>query len=557
MLRRLVPALLALSCAFAPAAHAQCNFLTLVSGVPQSSAADPAHARFAPVAGAFTVVGARSGASTNHAYAVYSGSAASPTCVSGLLATSATASGGVEVLVGDYRPGHNTIGARFSQALRGSGNGDLTFEWEAAALELVAGAPPDTVWPAPLVLDAYQAFLEEGNTYTINFAKTGAADLKLLVFTNPGAGPYWEARGGPNMLLSLNERTLFTAPQSNDYAMVVVNENGGAGSYELWIELCQAPDTLQSGIAQPAQYPYRLLFASLDPYWQAVGVRSNPGADWNMAVYDTGRGGLEPVCFGGQLASSQRTSGVDFVAGDLSSGPLKPFFARETLAGGSGGARVEWDAGPDEITVGDSTPILRSTDSTDVLEIWDVFLTPGQTYTIDFNPSGGAALRWFLIANPAQGPGGLDWFARDQAVLYGTADGVHTATSEGWHGLVVVNENGGAGSYTLSVASTPAVDASGPGALRNALGAIAPNPVRGRSSIGYTLARAARVRIEVVDVAGRRVARLDGGARPEGPGVLAWDGQGEGGGRLDAGVYFARLFVDDAVIGAARMVLLR
>jgi len=48
-----------------------------------------------------------------------------------------------------------------------------------------------------------------------------------------------------------------------------------------------------------------------------------------------------------------------------------------------------------------------------------------------------------------------------------------------------------------------------------------------------------------------------GGTQPAGPGTLAWDGRAEDGKRLDTGVYFARLFVDDVTIGAARMVLLR
>ena len=111
----------------------------------------------------------------------------------------------------------------------------------------------------------------------------------------------------------------------------------------------------------PESYPDRLLFDVEDPYWQAVGIRSDPGADWNLAVYDTGRGTPEPVCFAGLLGASNRTSGVDFVIGDLVSGPLKPFYAREILAGGAGGGRVEWDAGPDEIAV-NGVPIVRTTD---------------------------------------------------------------------------------------------------------------------------------------------------------------------------------------------------
>ena len=555
-MRRPLLAVLPLLCVFAPGAAAQCNFLTLASGVPQSSGANPAYARFVPVVGGFTVAGTRSAAGSDHAYGVYAASAAFPTCVSNLLAQSATPSG-VDVVIGDYRPGHNALGGRFSQAVRNAGSGDVSFEWEATATELVPGEPPDSSRPAPAVIDAYQAFLEGGNTYTLNLSRAGAAALRLLVFRNPGTPTFWAARGGPNMLLETGERMLFTAPASDDYALVVVNDDGGTGSYDFWVEICQAPDTLASTVPQPEGYPDRLVLDVADPYWQAVGVRSVPGADWNIAVYDTGRGTPEPVCFAGLTGVSNRTSGVDFVVGDLSGGPLKPFYARTTPGPGSvGGGLVEWDAGPDEITLND-VPILRTTDANDVLETWDVLFQPGHSYTIDFNPTGAAALRWFLFENVGQGPGGVAWFGRDQAVASGTADGGYSATSEGWFGLVVVNENGATGGYTLSVTSTPAVDAGPPGASRTTLGVIAPNPMRGRGSIGYTLARPARVRIEVVDVAGRRVARLDGGTQPAGPGALTWDGRADDGIRLDTGVYFARLIVDEAAIGAARMVLLR
>ncbi len=248
------------------------------------------------------------------------------------------------------------------------------------------------------------------------------------------------------------------------------------------------------------------------------------------------------------------------MVGDLSNGPIKPFYVREPHAGGGGGALVEWDAGPDEINVGDTqNPILRSTGPDDVLEVWDAAMSPGNTYTVLFSPSGGAALRWFLFANPDQGPGGARWFARDQAVLSGTGNALFTPTSAGWHGLVVVNENGGVGSYSLAVAGQALVDvpAAGEGSVRTALGAIQPNPMRARATIGWTLARSSRVAIEIIDVAGRALARVDAGTQEAGPGALAWDGRGAAGERLAAGVYFARLVVDGAPIGAARLVLLR
>ena len=89
-MRRILLAALALLGVLVREAPAQCNFLTLATGVPQTSGANPANARFAPVAGRFMAVGTRSAAGTDHTYSVAASSAASPVCVSGLLATSAT-----------------------------------------------------------------------------------------------------------------------------------------------------------------------------------------------------------------------------------------------------------------------------------------------------------------------------------------------------------------------------------------------------------------------------------------------------------------------------------
>ena len=538
----------------APAARAQCNSGALTPGVASTATAATANVNFSLPSGTYVALGARSAAGTNHSLGAYANSAGSPTCVSGVLATSTTAAPAVEVVIGDYRPGHNPAGVRHGQAVRSSGAGNVTFELETAARILTTGAPPDSVYAAPPVLDLFQSFLEGGTTYTLNFAPTGA-DLHLLVFTNPGTASYWGGRG--TLLANITGPTLFTAPSSEDYALAVVNENGAVGSYALWVEICQAPDTLISSVSEPVVYPFRDFFEVDDPYWQAVGVRSAGGADWNMAVYDTGRGSPEPLCYGGLLNESNRASGVDFVVGDLSSGPVKGYYSRETLASGSGAGLVEWDGGPDEIFVDDTTHVVRSTGPTDVLEAWDVFMDPTQQITIRFQPTGAAALRWFLLSNPAQGPGGAVWKNRDQAVLTGTGYGSYTPTSEGWHALVVVNENGLAGGYSITVTSGAAVDAPGapPGPSR--LGAITPNPLRGHARIGYTLAGPAQVRIDVLDVSGRRVARLDGGDRPAGAGTLAWEGRGDGGERLATGVYFARLFVDGRALGAARMVLVR
>jgi hypothetical protein len=87
----------------------------------------------------------------------------------------------------------------------------------------------------------------------------------------------------------------------------------------------------------------------------------------------------------------------------------------------------------------------------------------------------------------------------------------------------------------LSVPGGPAVA----GELR--LGPGLPNPFARDLRIGYTLARAGRVRLEVHDLAGRRLASLADGWRDAGAHEARWDGRDAGGRVLGPGVFLAVL----------------
>jgi hypothetical protein len=72
-----------------------------------------------------------------------------------------------------------------------------------------------------------------------------------------------------------------------------------------------------------------------------------------------------------------------------------------------------------------------------------------------------------------------------------------------------------------------------------------PNPARGRIAIRYALPTAARVALEVYDVAGRRVASLESGPRAAGEHQTAWDA---GAASRGAGIYFLRLQAGSEVL---------
>jgi hypothetical protein len=84
-----------------------------------------------------------------------------------------------------------------------------------------------------------------------------------------------------------------------------------------------------------------------------------------------------------------------------------------------------------------------------------------------------------------------------------------------------------------------------------------PNPVADGTTAHFDLAREAELRLDIHDVAGRRVAALAQG--PFGPGRYRypWDGRSESGARLGSGLYFIRLSIAGAPVRIARLVLVR
>ena len=83
-----------------------------------------------------------------------------------------------------------------------------------------------------------------------------------------------------------------------------------------------------------------------------------------------------------------------------------------------------------------------------------------------------------------------------------------------------------------------------------------PNPARGTTTLGFSLARAGHVHVSVYDVSGRVVRGLIDAEKPSGTGAAIWDGTSDSGARLDPGVYLIRL-VAPGTSTTRRVVLLR
>ncbi|MEO7868284.1 MAG: kelch repeat-containing protein, partial [Candidatus Eisenbacteria bacterium] len=71
--------------------------------------------------------------------------------------------------------------------------------------------------------------------------------------------------------------------------------------------------------------------------------------------------------------------------------------------------------------------------------------------------------------------------------------------------------------------------------------AVGPQPSHGETRISFDLPSAATVRIALIDLAGRNIARVDEAARAAGHHELVWSGAAAGGSHVGPGMYWVRL----------------
>jgi hypothetical protein len=530
-------------------AQSQCTYTSLASGTAVATSAAPQYFSFNQTASFYSAVGVRPAPGEDWNVEVYQSTADAPSCVATLLGSSSRTTG-VDFVIGDFNLTHNALGVRYPVVTQASGSAGGVVEWDNGANSITVNGPTlSRSTGATDVIEVWDVGMTTGLTYTITFRPVGA-DLKLLLFKS-GAGTFWAGRD--DALLEVAAGTTFTPAATGIYSIVVLNDDGAAGSYTLGVGICDAPTSLTSGTTVTTTRAEKYyVFDQDQTFWTAVGARG--ASAWEVAVYDAATGGMYPTCFGDSVAGSMEDAPtVDFIAGNFEMLTVGARYARVYLKDhiGTGTATVEWDGGPDLIEVNEM-PLNRSTGSTDLLEVWDVYLENNSTYQFQFDAIG-ANLRLFLFE-----PAGI-WVARAGAVLElsgSPSAQAYSATSTGWHGLVVVNENGASGSYSLAVSSSlVSVEDERP-SYPTALGGIAPNPARGSMQISFSLQERGEVSFDILDVAGRRVAEMPAKSWAPGKWSVGWSGGLVRGGALGAGVYFLRMRVGERTVGHRKVTLL-
>ena len=109
-----------------------------------------------------------------------------------------------------------------------------------------------------------------------------------------------------------------------------------------------------------------------------------------------------------------------------------------------------------------------------------------------------------------------------------------------YYKLAAVDVHGNVSGYaSLLPSGTVAVDGGAPARLDLAMASS--NPARQGADFRFTLPRAGRVALVLMDSRGRRVRELARGTYPAGTHPVSWDGRDASGSPAASGVYFARL----------------
>jgi len=190
----------------------------------------------------------------------YSGTALFPTCVAGSLASSSQPSG-VDLVLGDfdYEPFTNY----YMELTRASGSGAATLEWEVGGNFIVVDQPE-----IPLesdssdVVSVWNVRLTAGTPVAFLFSRSGAADLRLLLFevANTSGGETWLP--GSARAIEATASFDYTPPVSGVYGVVFVNENGAQGTCTVRVVSLTAatgdgPRTAHTRLLPPRPNPAR------------------------------------------------------------------------------------------------------------------------------------------------------------------------------------------------------------------------------------------------------------------------------------------------------------
>ena len=166
------------------------------------------------------------------------------------------------------------------------------------------------------------------------------------------------------------------------------------------------------------------------------------------------------------------------------------------------------------------------------------------THSVLAGSEDGVLYRWSLATNS---------FSESITLTPGIGE-AYTPTVSGPDGQVYAINN--ATLFAVGATSVGVPAGAGTGGREVALSPARPNPFVAATTLRFSLAHAQHVTLEVLDLAGQRVASLYAGMAGAGEHVVRWDGRDAAGARRGAGVYFARISAGGASL-TRELLLLR
>ena len=180
------------------------------------------------------------------------GQAQYPVCFGKPVVGSYQGPGVVDFVIGDFNGNHVPTGVYQARAFRAAGSGAAAVEWDDGAVD--TGSNPDLLDPsanqlqnrttdATDVLECWDLYGIPGHTYTIQFRRTGGtAETRVLLFQalgSVGCSPtdcfYMVPRSA--RVMEAQHDFIFTPPDTDWYGVVVVNDNGQSGTYDIGVKV--------------------------------------------------------------------------------------------------------------------------------------------------------------------------------------------------------------------------------------------------------------------------------------------------------------------------------
>jgi hypothetical protein len=207
--------------------------------------------------------------------------------------------------------------------------------------------------------------------------------------------------------------------------------------------------------------PEYLRFDQSAGRWMAIGIVSAAADNWDVGVYEHTAG--FPNCVQAPpLKISDNTSGIDFVVGDFTENRAGTYYALALQTSGRADAGLEWSSQSVLLTEND-WPIQGTLRPDNLLDCYTVRLEAAKNYVVTFKSAKGSGTRVYLFHNGASAP---YWANKNEAAVEDSATFNYTAPATDWYSIVVTNENGSTGSYTLGL-----------GTCKDALKLLAGNPL--------------------------------------------------------------------------------